>query len=99
MDYNPPSEIVQLGIEAAKELLGDDAQVRLTVETGVDSTDEPAYWFSFQIRKGKVFEFPPGLFRIRLIQGLIDKLSARGDTHYPLIERLVVTDWAQAPDA
>jgi hypothetical protein len=31
MSYSAPSDIVQLGNEAAKELLGDDADVRLTV--------------------------------------------------------------------
>ncbi len=99
MDFSAPSDIVQLGIEAAKELLGDDAQVRLTVEVGAYFTDDPVYQFFYRIRKGKVYDYPPGLLRIRLIQRLTDKLAERGDTRFPLIQLLELTDRVPEPDA
>jgi hypothetical protein len=99
MDYSPTSEIVRLATDAAHEVAGADAVVRVAVEAGADWYDKPAYFFSFRIRKGKTFNLPPGLLRIRLTQQILDKLTDRGDTHEPFIRTLVLSDCEQSSDA
>jgi hypothetical protein len=99
MDYSSTPEIVRLATEAAYEVAGADAVVRAEVEAGADWYDKPAYFFSFRIRKGKMFDLPPGLVRIRLIQHIVDKLITLGDTHEPIIRTLVLSDWEQSSDA
>jgi len=93
MDYSPPQLIIRLATDAAHEVVGADANVSVEVESGTDSLDKPAYFFFYRIRKSYMPDLSPGLIRIRLIQHIVDKLIALGDTHEPIIRAMTLTGW------
>ena len=92
------TELVEIGRTAAGRVAGLGTVDRVTVMTGQDSTDRPAYFFSFLIDKDR----DPrrvGLARIRLVQELRDALIARDDEHYPIVEVLNRADWEKREGA
>ncbi len=82
------TDVETLARQAAQDLAGPGSLVEVSVSAGEDWTNQPAYFFTFDIQTGPAFSFPPGLFEIRLIQKLLDSLLAHGDAHYPFIDRL-----------
>jgi hypothetical protein len=99
MDYSPAQDIVRLATDAAHEVVGADATVSVEVEAGTDSSDKPAYFFFYRIRKDDIPDLSPGLIRIRLIQHIVDKLVAVGDTHEPIIRMMMLTGWEKPSGA
>jgi hypothetical protein len=93
MDFSPAQDIIRLATDAAHEVVGADAKVRVDVEAGTDSSDKPAYFFFYRIRKDFMPDLSPGLIRIRLIQHIVDKLIAVGDTHEPIIRTMTLSGW------
>jgi hypothetical protein len=86
------AELERLGLEAARLVAGEDAVEQVEVVSGEDSSDRPVYYFSFLIDEQRTQQ-RPGLVRIRLLQRLLDELSARGDEHRPMVKMLNRTDW------
>ena len=92
------TELAGIACEAATHVAGLGTVDRVTVVAGQDSTDRPAYFFSFLIDQGR----DPrrgGLARIRLVQRLRDALLARDDGHYPIVEILNRADWERREGA
>lgn len=85
-------DLVELGRKAAELVPGLGTVERVKVTHRLDSTDRPAYYFSFLIeRKGDREQAVQA--RIRLGQKLRDELLARDDDHYPYIKILNREDW------
>lgn len=81
-----------IGLEAARSVLGADKVEKVEVVCGNDSSDEPAYYFSFLIDQARNLE-QAGLVRTRLAQKIRDQLVRRGDDGYPYISILSRRDW------
>jgi hypothetical protein len=88
------SELAQLGLDAARQVAGDDAVEDVEVMPDADFDDRPVYHFSFLINEARLRE-RGGLVRLRLLQRLRDELTASGDEHLPRITMLSRTDWAK----
>jgi hypothetical protein len=87
-----PIDLERLAREAAEDAAGAEAVEQVEVVPGEDSTDLPAYRFSFLIDQSRAVN-SAGLVRIKLLQALRDRLIARGDTHYPMVRILDRRDW------
>ena len=92
MSESTVSELERLGFDAAQEVAGTDAVKQVEVASGVDLFERPAYFFSFLIDQG-LAQHRAGLVRIRLMQKLLDELTARDDDHLPIIQILNQEDW------
>jgi len=86
------TDIHQLGLDAARQVLGADAVKQVEVIDGADYWYRPAYHFTYLIDLARS-QLQPGLVRTRLIQKLLDDLDARGDDHLPVIQLLDAADW------
>ena len=73
-------------------MLGADKVKQVEVVAGPDSTDEPAYYFWYQLDQDPASQ-SAALARVRLKQKLRDELLARGDTTYPYLRVLTKQDW------
>ncbi len=85
-------ELAALGREAAAQVPGLGTVDRVKVRYGQDSTDLPAYFFTFLIERDRDRQ-QGGLPRARLVQKLRDELIARDDDHYPIVTVLNQADW------
>lgn len=92
------ADLVEIGHRAAQLVAGLGAVERVTVTTGQDSTDQPAYFFSFLIDRDRDRQ-GAGLGHIRLVQKLRDELMARDDGHYPIVQILNRADWEKREGA
>ena len=85
-------DLVEIGREAARLVPGLGTVERVKVTHRLDSTDRPAYYFSFLIeRKGDRQQAAQAY--VRLGQKLRDELLAREDDHYPYVTILNREDW------
>ena len=84
-------ELATLGREAAAQVPGLGTVDRVKVKFGQDSTDQPAYFFTFLIDRDRDRR-QGGLPRARLVQRLRDELIARDDNHYPIVTVLNQAD-------
>ncbi len=92
MTESTVSDLERLGFDAAQEVTGKDAVKQVEVASGEDLFERPAYFFSFLIDQGLARQ-RAGLVRIRLMQKLLDELTARDDGHLPVIQILNQEDW------
>lgn len=92
------AELIEIGRKAAGLVDGLGRVEDVKVRVGQNSTDQPAYFFSFLIDRDRDRE-QAGLTRIRLIQKLRDELVARHDEHYPIVQVLNRTDWEKRESA
>ncbi len=88
------AELEQLGRAAAEQVAGNGAVEGVEVGSGQDADNRPVYYFTFLINPDRARQ-RPGLIRTRLIQKLLDDLSARGDEHLPVIQILNREDWTK----
>ena len=88
------ADLVKLGRDVAEHVAGVGAVEQVEVSSGEDSSDLPAYFFTFLIDQNRT-DLRPGLLRIRLSIELRDALLARHDEHYPYIQILDRTDWGK----
>ncbi len=87
-----PNDVLTLGRDLARSVVGADAVEQVEVTEGEDSSDRPVYFYSFLIDKERNQQ-ALGLVLIRLTQALRDALAARGDEHYPIIRLFDEVDW------
>lgn len=95
------SELEQIGLEAAKGVVGAGAVEEVEVVAGLDTSDEPAYFFSFLVDQGEHRQ-SSGLLWTRLGQKIRDALIEQGDDSYPYVRVLSRQDWesrGRAPSA
>nr|WP_294500940.1 hypothetical protein [uncultured Rhodopila sp.] len=92
------SELTEIARAAALRVPGLGTVERVKVDERLDSSDEPAYYFSFLVGQGYDPE-SGGVARIRLGQNLRDALMAREDGHYPYITLLTRADWEKREGA
>ncbi len=85
-------DLVEIGRKAAQLVAGLGTVERVKVTTRQDSTDRPAYFFSFLIDRDRDRQ-QAGVARIRLAQRLRDELLARDDDRYPYVEVLNREEW------
>ena len=83
-----------IGLDAAREVVGDGMAEEVEVITGPDSANRPAYYFSFLIEQDRDRQ-RAALLRTRLAQKIRDKLVSRGDAHYPFIRVFGRADWGK----
>jgi hypothetical protein len=86
-------ELERIGRAAAEAVTGPGAVLDVDFEHYLDSTDQPAYMFSFVIDQSMEPKIAPGLMRIRLRQRIRDELIARGDMTYPYLKVISPVDW------
>ena len=72
------SNLRDIGLEAAQSVVGTGKVEQVEVVTGHDSSDRPAYFFSFLIDHDRDRK-RAALVRTRLAQNIRDRLIARGD--------------------
>ena len=92
------TELTEIARTAASQVPGLGAVERVKVVEKLDSSDQPAYYFSFMIGQG----YDPGnggMVRIRLGQNLRDALLDRNDDHYPYVTLLTRADWEKREGA
>ena len=89
------SKLKEIGREAARLVAGLGTVEEVAVTVGLDSTDRPAYFFSFLIDRDRDRQ-RAGLTRTRLAQKLRDELIARNDAHYSFVRILSRADWGKA---
>jgi hypothetical protein len=94
MNQLADTDLVEIGRNVAQHVAGAGTVERVKVSAGQDSTDRPAYFFSFLIDRYRDGE-RAGLIRIRLEQKLRDELMARDDGHHPIVQVLNRADWEQ----
>jgi hypothetical protein len=90
-------DLEELGRVAAESVAAGGVE-QVEVESGEDSYDRPAYFFSFLIDQG-LTRMRPGLLYTRLVQKLRDDLVARGDDHFAVIRIFNREDWGRRSDA
>jgi hypothetical protein len=98
MNQETAVNLEKLGLEAARELAGDDGIKQVEVLSTVDVDYRPAYHFSLLVDMSR-FKQPPGLVRIRLRQKLKDELRAQGDEHQIILQMLDHADWPRRANA
>lgn len=98
MDQKISVDLAEIGREAVQDVAGVGMVERVEVETGHDSLDRPALFFSFLIDRDRDRQ-RAGLVRIRMVQKLRDELIARGYDHYPIIQVLSRADWEKRAGA
>ena len=98
MVQTPESHLKDIGLDAAREVMGEGRAEEVEVSAGVDWTDLPAYFFEFLMEQGGDRQ-RAALLRIRLGQKIRDKLLDRGDGGYPFIRILDREDWGKRPGA
>jgi hypothetical protein len=94
MDHFPEVNLTAIGLDAAREVVGEGQAQEIEVTTGLDSSDQPAYYFSFLIEQ----EGDPmraALSRTLLAQKIRDILLSHGDDRYPFIQVLGREDWGK----
>jgi hypothetical protein len=77
---------------AAAAYAGEGAEIDVTVEEGVDWTEEESVFFSFRVKKGRDYAMGPGEIRHRLKQSLLVYFDATGDERHPYVRSLIVSD-------
>lgn len=92
------TELTEIARTAASQVPGLGAVERVKVVEKLDSSDEPAYYFSFVFDQGHEPE-DRGLALIHLGQKLRDALIDRQDSHYPYVRRLTRADWEKREGA
>lgn len=92
------TELTEIARTAASQVPGLGAVERVKVVEKLDSSDEPAYYFSFVFDQGHEPE-DRGLALIHLGQKLRDALIDRQDSHYPYVRRLTLADWEKREGA
>jgi len=98
MSKSAVADLEKLGRTAAQQVAGKGVVKGVEVEPGEDPFERPIYYFSFLIEPRDASQ-RRGLLRIRLIQKLLDELTARGDEHYPVVRILNRLDWDRRKDA
>ncbi len=98
MGETAETELLAIGREAARQVVGEDAGEHVEVRDGLDSTDQLAYYFTFLVDRDRERQ-RAGLVRTRLVQKLRDALMARGDDHYPVVQILDRADWEKRAGA
>lgn len=93
MTHVPDGNLEEIGREAARGV-GAGKVERVEVVTGPDSSDRPAYFFSFLIEPDRDRQ-RAALIRTRLAQKIRDELVTRGDDRYPFIRVLGREDWGK----
>jgi hypothetical protein len=98
MDQVPIASLEAIGLDAAREVVGEGRAQEIEVTTGSDSSDENAYYFSFLIEEDHDRR-RAALTRTRLAQKIRDKLIERGDGGYPFIRVLDREEWPKRVSA
>lgn len=86
------AHLKEIGLHAAQDLVGAERVEQVDVVAGADSSDEPAYFFSFLMHEGEDRQ-RAALIRTRLAQRIRDELIRRGDEVYPFVRVLRHEDW------
>lgn len=87
----PMKDIREISLDAVRSIAGsqaDDAEV----DIGLDSSDEPAYYITLQLERGRQPLLTPAA-RIRIGQKIRDALIEAGDERYPFVRFLSRDDW------
>ena len=92
------SELLQLGREAVAQAPGAAAVEQIEVEAGPDSSNEPAYRFTFLVNRISDEVKPIELY-LNVIQYIRNELLSRNDEHYPYIRMLNQNDWLRRAGA
>jgi hypothetical protein len=87
------AEVEQIGRDAAEDVAGAGAVLRVQVTPGLGSIDEPAYFFSFVIDPGLARPHPPGMLHLEIDGKIRDALIARGDETYPFLTIITPAEW------
>jgi hypothetical protein len=87
------AEVEQIGRDAAEEVAGAGAVLRVQVEPGLGSIDEPAYFFSFVIDRDLALPHPPGMLYLEIERKIRDTLIGRGDETYPFLKIITPAEW------
>jgi hypothetical protein len=98
MNQETAANLEKLGLEAARELAGDDSIEQVEVLSTTDVDYRPAYHFALLVDMSR-FKQPAGLVRIRLRQKLKDELRAQGDEHQIILQMLDHADWPRRANA
>jgi hypothetical protein len=88
----PEADLKNIGRNIAAQILPDRKIEQIEVIASQDSSDQPAYFFSFLFNDDRDRQIG-ALLRTRLAQQLRDALLARGDASYPFIRFLSRQDW------
>jgi hypothetical protein len=94
LDSISPEHLKDIGLDAAREVVGEGRAREIEVAVDLDSTNEPACFFSFLIEQDGD-PMRAALQRTRLGQRIRDKLIDRGDERYPYIRVLGHKDWGK----
>jgi hypothetical protein len=92
MVHLPETELQTIGRDVARSIVGAGKVSQVEVVTMPDSSDQPAYYFSFLFDQDRDRQ-RAALVRTRLAQKLRDELIARGDARYPFVRILSRQDW------
>lgn len=90
----PETSLRDIGLEAAREVVGEGRAEDVRVTPGEDSTNRPAYVFEFLMEQDRDRK-KAALLRIRLGQRIRDKLMTLGDARYPFISVHGREDWTR----
>jgi hypothetical protein len=92
------TELETIGRDVARSIVGVGQVAQVDVVATYDSSDQPAYYFSFLFDQDSD-RHQAALLRVRLAQKLRDALIARGDSRYPFVRVLRQQDWGMRAGA
>ena len=91
-------EIEKIGLDAARQVVGDGVIDQVEVRTGVGWTDDPIYHFYFRFDPDRL-QTGLGEATMGLLQELGAALFERGDEHAPMIHFVTAENWQRRPHA
>lgn len=86
-------ELLEIGREAAADILGAPAVVDLRVKPRLDQDGKIVYDYIFVIDREQAVNYRPGHVMIDIGLGIRDKLWARGDETFPVLRITSPEEW------